>query len=487
LIKFRIDVDYPYPSRIKSFISTVITLQTSKMYLKNSKILAKMFNKSPEKLKVYWFFTIKTLPDKELINLLNNENHVIALHIVNHPMIELRIAEKITNRKIKYYTVHGTANILTRLIWKRWKTKFPKIPKKFPLKSFHQYPTLPLDSLCYKHSHSIALNKAKKNLNKGKILEIHPEWLYERGKINRRGPYYNTLRQILKIDNDIEYLIRRKKINFTIARDSREYATDIFPNIAYIESLKNSGVDIFTFIKRNWLYSPINPKNTWKIAEDNIAILHIKNYDYWWNIIGKKTRNMIRKAKKNAVVTYKVIPNIALAKEIWMIYNETPIRQNRAFPHYGIKLENVSKKVVSSADHIFVGSYFENKLVGFAELIIGENIAIISQLLSLQKYWNKAINNSLIAELVKICIDRKVEWLMYGRIGNHPSLDKFKHNNGFNKFSVTRYYIPINLKGKLAIKMGLHQNLKDLIPKKLLYFILPIYNWISRFKIRLDR
>jgi hypothetical protein len=487
LIKFRVDVDYPYPSRIKSFISTATDFPTSKKYLKNSKILAKMFNNSTEELRVYWFFTTKTLPDKELMNMLNNAKHEIALHLVNQPLAELRIAKKITKRKIKYYTTHGTANILTRLIWKRWKKKFPKIPKDFPLKSFHQYPTLPLDSLCYRYSPSIAFRNAKENLNKGKILEIHPEWLFQKGKINRRGPYYNTLIQILKIDNDIKYLAKRKKISFTIARDSREYAIDIFPDTTYIENLKNFDVDVFTFIKRNWLHSSINSKNTWKIGDDNIAILHLTNYTYWWNTMRKKTRNMVRKAEKNAVVTCKAIPNTALAKGIWMIYNETPIRQNRAFPHYGKKLKNVSNKVLLSTDHIFVGSYFENKLVGFVDLILGENIAIISQLLSLQKYWNKAINNSLIAKTVEVCIDFKVEWIMYGRIGNHPSLDKFKYNNGFKKFSLTRYYLPLSLKGKIAIKMGLHRNSKDLIPKKMLNFLLPIYNWISRFKNKLGR
>jgi hypothetical protein len=110
-------------------------------------------------------------------------------------------------------------------------------------------------------------------LNNGKILEIHPEWLFQKGKINRRGPYYNTLRKILKVDNDIKYLTKRKKINFTIARDSREYATDIFPNTTYVERLKNIGIDVFSFIKRNWLFSYINPKNTWKMEDDNIALL----------------------------------------------------------------------------------------------------------------------------------------------------------------------------------------------------------------------
>jgi len=46
LIESRIDVDYPYPSRIKSFIYTAFGIKTRKEYLKNPKIIAKMINES---------------------------------------------------------------------------------------------------------------------------------------------------------------------------------------------------------------------------------------------------------------------------------------------------------------------------------------------------------------------------------------------------------------------------------------------------------
>ena len=39
---------------------------------------------------------------------------------------------------------------------------------------------------------------------------------------------------------------------------------------------------------------------------------------------------------------------------------------------------------------------------------------------------------------------------MYGRIGNHPSLDSFKDNNGFVKYPITRYYIPLTGKGRIG-------------------------------------
>ena len=149
LITLRIDVDYPYPSRLRSFLYTALGIRTSKEYLKNSKIVARMINESPQKVKAYWFFTPKTVPDKELLALLNNERHEVALHIVNSPHGELKNLEDSTGKKIRYYTVHGTARLVARLMWKRWRGWAPRIPEEFPLKSFHQFPTMGLDSLCY--------------------------------------------------------------------------------------------------------------------------------------------------------------------------------------------------------------------------------------------------------------------------------------------------------------------------------------------------
>ena len=141
MIKLRMDVDYPYPSRIRSFIYTALGIKVGSDYLKNSKIIAKMINESAREVKAYWFFTPKTIPDKELLALLNSDKHEVALHIVNDPYGEMKALEEITGRKINYYTIHGTARLLARIMWKRWKAKAPKIPSAFPLSSFHQYPT----------------------------------------------------------------------------------------------------------------------------------------------------------------------------------------------------------------------------------------------------------------------------------------------------------------------------------------------------------
>jgi len=142
-------------------------------------------------------------------------------------------------------------------------------------------------------------------------------------------------------------------------------------------------------------------------------------------------------------------------------------------------LETV-KGVFASKTDTFIAAFLKAEVVGFIQLAYGDNIAIISQILSLQQHWDKAINNALIAKAVEVCANKKVQWVMYGRIGNHPSLDKFKENNNFIKYPLTRYYIPLNFKGRLAVALGLHRSLKDAVPEPIKKKLLSVYSWVSR-------
>jgi len=281
LIRLRIDVDYPYPSRIRSFFYTALGIRTSNKYLKNSKIIAKMINESNKNVKAYWFFTLKTIPDNELLTLLNGSKHEIALHVVNDPKRELEQLEKATRRKIRYYTIHGTARLLARIMWKRWKTKSPIIPKNFPLQSFHQFPTFGLDRLCYLYSTEQAVKIAEGDIKDGRAIEIHPIWLFQRGKINHRGPFYETLKRILKVDAELKTIAVRKKLFFKVANDTKEYAIDIIPTDDFIAKLGQRGVDIFTFIERRWCNTISSPPRFWLGTEDNIALLQVTTFDEW--------------------------------------------------------------------------------------------------------------------------------------------------------------------------------------------------------------
>lgn len=488
MIKIRLDVDYAYPSRNRSFVATAFNTKPGKDYLKNAKIIAKMINDSPKELRAYWFFTPYTIPDAELLALLTEDKHEVGLHVATDAYKELEKLEKVTGRKIQYYTIHGTQRLIARIIWKRKlsQAKAP-IPADFPLIYFYDFPTLNFDYVCYHNPLGKAIELGKTSIEKGEIIHIHPEWLLESGTFNHRGPYYEALRQILEVDKELETLEVRKKGFIKIAKysEQHEYVQDVFPSEEYVNKLANRKIDIFTFIERRWCSPIANPAKNWRIADDNIALLQINNFDQWWQNIGKKTRNMIRKAEKSGVTVQVVETSERLAEGIWKIYNETPFRQGRAFTHYGQSIDSVKTMVSYSSKDTFITAVFNNEIIGFIQLVYGDKIAIISQILSLQQHWDKAVNNILVSKAIEVCADKKGQWVMYGRMGNHPSLDKFKENNCFIKFALTRYYIPLSLKGKIAMTLGLHRNLKDVLPEPIKKRLFGAYNWVSRTKTKL--
>ena len=487
MIKLRIDVDYPYPSRAKSFLYLALGIKNrkSKDYLKNARIIAKMVNESPKQVKAYWFFTPYTTPDKRLLDLLNMDRHEVALHVANKPFEEWKILENKTNRVIKYYTIHGTKRLFARLLWgRKLRESQAKIPSDFPLKSFHDFTTYSIDAIRYDLGLAGAKKTAEEWITQEYVLAVHPEWLFRQGKRNHRGPLYDVLKNILEADKELETLRVRKKGFAKIAHDIKEYERDIIPTAEFIEKLDERGIDIFTFLDRKWCCPIPNPPSTWIKANDNVGLLEIKSYDNWWQEIGKKTRNMVRRAEKSGIKVTVVQPSGKLAEGIWKIYNETPIRQERAFSHYGESLQTVTGNMFAAQNNTFIGAFLQDELVGFIQILYGDNIVIISNILSMQKHWDKAVNNALLAKAVEVCASKGVRWLMYGRIGNHPSLDRFKESNGFVKFPITRYYVPITRKGRMAIRLGLHREFKDALPQSIKGPLIPVLNWVSRNKAR---
>jgi hypothetical protein len=487
MIKLRIDVDYPYPSRAKSFAYVALRIKSKKgkSYLKNAHIIARMINESPRVVKGYWFFTPYTIPDKKLLDLLNPEKHEVALHVANKPVEEWKNLEKETNRPVKLYTIHGTAGKFARLIWGR-KLSGPQvvIPTDFPLTDFHANKTLSIDRDRYKYGFDKVVQLLEEWISQDVVLSFHPEWLFEKNDKNQRGPLYDSLKTFLRVDNDLETLSVKKKSLVKIAHDVQEYEKNILPTDDFIEKLREREVDIYTFLDRKWCCSIPNPPATWIREDDNVGLLEIKDYDSWWQAIGKKTRNMVRKAEKSGVKVEVIEPSDKLAEGICKIYNETPIRQERAFSHYGESFELVRGNMYAAKNNSFIGAYLDGELGGFIQILYGDNIAIISNILSLQQHWDKSLNNALLAKAVEVCAPKGQRWLMYGRIGNHPSLDRFKENNGFVKFPINRYYVPITSKGRLAIHLGLHREFKDALPNSVKYPLIPALNWVSRTKVR---
>lgn len=257
-----------------------------------------------------------------------------------------------------------------------------------------------------------------------------------------------------------------------LAAEGFEYFDD---PVAAVDGIRRIGprIDIFTF-PQNLADKTI--KYTYPIEWDNVAALPITSFDYWWKSqITDKTRNMVRRAEKKGVSVKEVALDDSLVRGIQAIYNESPIRQDKPFWHYGEDLETVRRgNATFSERSVFIGAFFESNLIGFGKLTCDDqNVqAGLMQIVSMIQHRDKAPTNALIAQAVRSCAIRKIRYLTYGKLiyGNkgEDGLSDFKHYNGFRGENIPRYYVPITLIGRGALGLGLHQSVSDKVPRVLL-------------------
>jgi hypothetical protein len=228
-------------------------------------------------------------------------------------------------------------------------------------------------------------------------------------------------------------------------------------------------VDLFTFAQR---LPESEPKFPYSFEWDNLAVIPISTYESWWKQIGAKTRNEIRLAEKKNVDLREVPFDDALVAGIREIYNESPIRQRRRFPHYGKDMETVRREEATFLDSsVFIGAFFEDKLIGFIKLVQDETCtqAGLMNIISMVKHRNKAPQNALIACAVRACESRGIKYLMYSKFdygkGQQDGLRKFKEHNGFRRFDTPRYYVPLTALGWAAFRLRLHRNMSEYIPE----------------------
>jgi hypothetical protein len=241
-----------------------------------------------------------------------------------------------------------------------------------------------------------------------------------------------------------------------------------------ISELRKSkpAVDLFTFLQK---LPDTAPKYPYPYERDNLAVLHISTFENWWtNQIGFKARNKAKQAGKKGLVVREVQFDDTLVKGIWEIYNETPIRQGRRFPHYGKTLDTVREMSGTFLDSsVFIGAFDEGRLVGFIKLTIDDSRTQVGimHIVSLLEQRDKAPTNALVAQAVRSCAAREIPYLVYSKFAYgtklRSSLSDFKERNGFQRVDLPRYYVPLTSWASFAFKMGLHRSFLDLMPESI--------------------
>jgi hypothetical protein len=293
------------------------------------------------------------------------------------------------------------------------------------------------------------------------LIEKHKEIVRVKGK-DKSVEQYDIFGKAVTLSGNV----------LRVAQLKNEYFEDVeSPQDMVNAFIRNKiPVDIFTF----WQRLPnVEPKFNYHMEYEKLAVLEFESYDNWFkNVIDSKTRNTIRKSEKKGAIVNIVDFNDVLVNGIVEIYNETPIRQGKPFWHYGKSFTRVKEETSDALGRsVFLGAYYNEKLIGFVKLLLAEKYAMIVLILSMIAHRDKATQNALIAKSVEVCCKYNKNYLIYADWNVEKSLADFKINSGFKPINLPRYYIPLTFTGNMAIRLNLHHGIVRLIPKDVKYIL----------------
>ena len=241
---------------------------------------------------------------------------------------------------------------------------------------------------------------------------------------------------------------------------------------AMVDGLRHTGerVDLFTFVQP---VSEREPKHEYPMEWDNFAVLPVSTFENWWEKqLGFKARNKAKQAEKKGIELREVPFDQSLARGIWEIYNECPIRQGRRFAHYGKDVDTVYREAATYlSTSTFIGAYLGQELIGFIKLVAdpqGRQAGLMNIISKIQ-HRDKAPTNALVAHAVRACARRGIPHLVYSNYAyankERDSVADFKERNGFLRYDVPRYYVPLTPLGASALRLGFHHRLVDRFPE----------------------
>jgi hypothetical protein len=253
-----------------------------------------------------------------------------------------------------------------------------------------------------------------------------------------------------------------------------EWQEDIQSPERVIQDLKASRTR--TDLLRFWQRIPESkPKYGHYHEWRDVAAIPITDYEQWLQKqINPKARNKVRKTQKFGVVIQETKLNDELVRGIMEIFNQAPIRRGKHFWHYGKDFETVKLEMsLDLNESIFITAYYHNELIGFIKLLLADRYAMLTLILDKLDHRDKAPMNGMIAKAVEICADRKVPHIVYmmWRRGGHG---EFQASTGFERIPIPEYFVPLTLKGAVALRLGLHKGVRGLLPERVMIRLLAL-------------
>ena len=265
-------------------------------------------------------------------------------------------------------------------------------------------------------------------------------------------------------------VITGKWLRVAAVKDEELVAGEIVEDpAAFVKEMRRSAVraDILTFAQK---LSESTPKYEYDFEWDNRAVIPITCFDDWWeNRLPHETRKNIRRAAKRGVTVKVAEFDDEFVKGVQGIYNEIPIRQGRRFWHFGKDFDTVKRETATYLERSeFLGAYFNEELIGFIKIIYVDRIATVIHILAKSRHQDKRPVNAILAKAVELCEKKNISFLLYGKYvydkNEKSPLTEFKRRNGFEEIKFPRYFLPLSVKGKLAMKLALHKGATGLMP-----------------------
>jgi hypothetical protein len=260
-----------------------------------------------------------------------------------------------------------------------------------------------------------------------------------------------------------------------------EWYQDVNEPDLLLAEVKRQGLpaDILTFWQR---FPDTEPRYRYTVKYQSLAVLKVDTFDEWLKSLSEDTRRNVRKAEKKGVVIRECAFDDEFVRGMIDIFNESAMKQGKPFRHYGKDFDTVKKEF---SRFLFrediIGAYYEGKLIGFIMLSKTPNYALPSMIISKMEHRDKAPTNALVGAAVKLCEQKKIPYLVYNN-WSYGSLGEFKRRNNFVRVRVPRYYIPLTLKGKLALLLRLHYDISELLPEQLLLKLLSWRNALNNLR-----
>jgi hypothetical protein len=127
------------------------------------------------------------------------------------------------------------------------------------------------------------------------------------------------------------------------------------------------------------------------------------------------------------------------------------------------------------------GAYVDDEMVGFIMLADAGRYAMLGQIVSKIEHRDKSPNNALISKAVQVCAESGYDHLVYANWPEGPLAD-FKRQNGFEKVTLPRYYIPLTTVGRMTLATSLHKGVRQLVPKEIRNKLKPLRHQWHRWR-----